>query len=76
MERSDTVCTSPEISRTESTVVTSQLTADTPQVKCERCERRKIRERGYAREARLRKKLAQQQEEQDDEEEGEIKTND
>jgi hypothetical protein len=31
-------------------------------VHCDRCERRKIRERGYAREARLRKKLAAQAE--------------
>jgi pyrimidine operon attenuation protein/uracil phosphoribosyltransferase len=71
MERSDTVCTSPEISQSGSTV-TSQVTTDTP--KCDRCERRKIRERGYAREARLRKKLAQQEEEEV--EEGEVKTND
>lgn len=72
MESSDTVCTSPEISQPESTVVTSQTTTDTP--KCDRCERRKIRERGYAREARLRKKLAQQEEEEV--EEGEVKAND
>jgi hypothetical protein len=51
--------TSAEVSQLNQTV--SQPTPKKDEVvhlPCERCERRKLRERGYAREARKRKKLA------------------
>lgn len=65
MDASDNACTSPDVKQPDATVAP---------VKCDRCERRKIRERGYAREARLRKKAQAQEEE--GEESGEVKTDD
>jgi hypothetical protein len=60
MDASDNTITSAEIKQPESTVAPAD-------VKCDRCERRKIRERGYAREARLRKKALAEKEECDEE---------
>lgn len=62
MDTSDNTCASTDIKPTDSTVAQAAP-------KCDRCERRKIRERGYAREARLRKKAQAEAEEQ---EEGEV----
>jgi 7-cyano-7-deazaguanine synthase in queuosine biosynthesis len=52
----DNTAASVEIDKQEST---SSHDGKVESAHCDRCERRKIRERGYAREARLRKKLAQ-----------------
>lgn len=60
MDASDNTTTSAEIKQPESTVVQADA------IKCDRCERRKIRERGYAREARLRKKALAEKEEKDE----------
>lgn len=51
----DNTAASVEIDKQESTL---SHDVKNESAHCDRCERRKIRERGYAREARLRKKLA------------------
>jgi len=53
----DNTAASVEIDKQESTL---SHDVKNESAHCDRCERRKIRERGYAREARLRKKLAAQ----------------
>jgi len=65
MDASDNTLTSAEIKQSDATQ------ADAAVVKCDRCERRKIRERGYAREARLRKKAQAEKEKEDCSEEPE-----
>lgn len=54
----DTSETSTEVGQLNETVsqAVTKVADTTP---CDRCERRKLRERGYAREARKRKKLAE-----------------
>jgi hypothetical protein len=60
MDASDNTLTSAEIKQSDTTQ--AEATA-----KCDRCERRKIRERGYAREARLRKKALAEKEKDEEE---------
>lgn len=64
MDASDNTLTSAEIKQSDATQADAA-------VKCDRCERRKIRERGYAREARLRKKAQAEKEKEDCNEESE-----
>jgi len=64
MDASDNTLTSTEIKQSDTTQADAAA-------KCDRCERRKIRERGYAREARLRKKAQADKEKEDCSEEPE-----